>query len=222
MSKIKFSYNNIFFFLIIISLVASFIIYPTLPETIPSHWNIKGEIDGYSHKAFSLFTSLLPLGIYLLMNYLPRIDARKKMKLKGNKAYNSISDALVLFFLLLHWIIIFSALGYSVSTSRFLPIGIGILFLIIGYFMGDIKPNNIFGIKTPWTLANEIVWEKTHQIGRFAFIFSGLIFIFAGIINKNYLFTTAIISIFLIIFFLFIYSYLEFRKLKKTPNKKEL
>jgi len=220
-STIKFRYNNIFLFLIIISLVASLVIYPSLPETIPSHWNIRGEIDGYSHKYFSLFTSLLPLGIYLLMNFLPRIEARKKLYLRQNKAYNSITIALVLFFLFLHWIIICSALGYSVSTSRFLPVGIGLLFLIIGYFICHIEPNHVFGIKTPWSLANEKVWEKTQQVGRFAFIFSGLIFILAGLINKPYMFTAAIITIFLIIFFLFFYSYLEYRKLRKRSGKQD-
>jgi len=193
-STIKFRYNNIFLFLIIISLVASLVIYPSLPETIPSHWNIRGEID---------------------------VEARKKLYLRQNKAYNSITIALVLFFLFLHWIIIFSALGYSVSTSRFLPVGIGLLFLIIGYFICHIEPNHVFGIKTPWTLANEKVWEKTHQVGRFAFIFSGLIFILAGLINKPYMFTAAIITIFLIIFFLFFYSYLEYRKLRKRSGKQD-
>lgn len=217
----KFRYSNILLFLIAISLIVSFIIYPSLPEKIPSHWNIRGEIDGYSHKIFFLFTSFLPLGIYLLMNYLPRIESRKKSYLMQNRAYSSITIALVLFFLLLHWLIIFSALGYSVSTSRFLAFGIGILFLIIGYFMDQIKPNHIFGIKTPWTITNERVWKKTHEVGGFAFILTGLMFIFAGLLNKPYIFTAAIVTIFIVIFFLFLYSYLEYQKLKKISNKQD-
>ena len=202
--------------LLIVSVMITLLLYSSLPNEIPSHWNIKGEIDDYSPKLFALFTALLPFGIFLLMKYLPRIDPGKKDYYQQNKPYQVIMFILVLFFLLLHWIIICSALGYMIAMSRLMPLGIGVVFVMMGKFMGQIEPNYMLGIKTPWTMADEKVWEKTHRIGGFAFIFIGFIFIAAGIIDQPYMFTIAIISIIAVIFYLFIYSYLEFKKMKKN------
>ena len=199
--------------LILMSIIATAFIYSSLPEKIPSHWNIRGEIDSYNNKSFVWFTSLLPLGIYLLMIYIPEIDSRRESYKKHKKAYKILMNILVLFFIVIHWITIFSALGHQISVARIIPIGVGILFIVIGNYMGQIRPNYTFGIKIPWTLADETVWRKTHRVGSFAFILSGLIFIIAGIINKSYSFVLAMSSIFITLIYTFVYSYLEYKKI---------
>jgi len=201
--------------LILISVIATVFIYSSLPEKIPMHWGIKGEVDSYGSKSFAWFIALLPLAIYLLMIYVPEIDPRRESYKKHKKAYAMLMNVLVLFLITLHWIIIFSALGYQVSVARIIPIGIGILFIVIGNYMGQIRPNYTFGIKLPWTLADETVWKKTHRIGGYAFILSGLIFIIAGIINKSYSFYLAMSSLFIFITYIFIYSYLEYKKIHR-------
>jgi uncharacterized membrane protein len=199
--------------LILISIIATIFIYTSLPEKIPTHWNIKGEIDAYGSKSFIWFTALLPFAIYLLMIYIPEIDPKRESYKKHKKAYEILINILVPFFIMIHWITIFSALGYPVSITRIIPIGIGILFLVIGNYMGQIRPNYTFGIKLPWTLADETVWKKTHRVGSSAFILSGLIFIVAGIINKSYSFIIAISSIFVALIYIAVYSYLEYKKI---------
>lgn len=199
--------------LILISIIATVLIYSGLPEKIPTHWNIRGKIDSYSSKSFIWFTALLPLGIYLLMVYVPEIDPRRESYRKHKKAYKILMNILVPFFIMIHWIVIFSALGYQVSVARIIPIGIGILFIVIGNYMGQIRPNYTFGIRIPWTLADETVWKKTHRVGSFAFILSGLIFIISGIINKPYSFILAISSIFVTLIYTVVYSYLEYKKI---------
>ena len=199
--------------LILISMIATFFIYSSLPEKIPMHWNIKGEINSYGGKSFVWFTALLPLVTYLLMIYVPEIDPKRESYKKHKKAYEILMNILVPFFIVVHWITIFSALGHQVSVGRIIPIGVGILFIVIGNYMGQIRPNYTFGIKIPWTLADETVWKKTHRVGSFAFILSGLIFIIAGIINKPFSFILAIFSIFVALIYTGIYSYLEYKKI---------
>jgi len=199
--------------LILISIIATIFIYTSLPGKIPIHWNVKGEIDAYRSKSFIWFTALLPLVIYLLMIYIPEIDPKRESYKKHKKAYEILINILVPFFIMIHWIAIFSALGYPVSIARIIPIGIGILFLVIGNYMGQIRPNYTFGIKLPWTLADETVWKKTHRVGSITFILSGLIFIIAGIINKSYSFIMAILTIFVALIYIAIYSYLEYKKI---------
>ncbi|GAG67882.1 unnamed protein product [marine sediment metagenome] len=201
--------------LILISMIATFFIYSSLPEKIPMHWNIKGEINSYGGKSFVWFTALLPLIIYLLMIYVPEIDPKRESYKKHKKAYEILMNILVPFFIVVHWITIFSALGHQISVGRIIPIGVGILFIVIGNYMGQIRPNYTFGIKIPWTLANETVWKKTHRVGSFAFILSGLIFIIAGIINKPFSFILAISSIFVALIYTGVYSYLEYKKIHR-------
>jgi len=201
--------------LILISMIVTFFIYSSLPEKIPMHWNIKGEINSYGGKSFVWFTALLPLVIYLLMIYVPEIDPKRESYKKHKKAYEILMNILVPFFIVVHWITIFSALGHQISVGRIIPIGVGILFIVIGNYMGQIRPNYTFGIKIPWTLADETVWKKTHRVGSFAFILSGLIFIIAGIINKPFSFILAISSIFVALIYTSVYSYLEYKKIHR-------
>jgi len=210
-----FKTNKIIISIILISIIATGFIYGSLPDKIPFHWNINGEIDAWTGKIFSWFIAILPLAIYFLMIRIPEIDPKKESYSKHKKAYELLMVILVLSFTMLHWIVIFSALGYQISVSRIIPMGIGFLFIIMGNYMGQIRPNYSFGIKTPWTLANEIVWKKTHRIGGFAFILSGLIFIIAGIINRSYSFILAISSIFLAVIYIIVFSYFEYRKRKE-------
>jgi len=158
---------------------------------------------------------LLPLGIYLLMIFVPEMDPRKESYQRHGKAYKIFTNTMVLFLIALHWIIVSASLGYQVSVGRIIPIGIGLLFILIGNYMGQIRPNYTFGIKLPWTLADETVWKKTHRVGSYAFILSGLIFILAGIINKSYSFALAISSIVAAVIYTFLYSYTEYKKVKQ-------
>lgn len=208
-----FKIHKVMIILILISIIATAFIYSNLPEKIPSHWNIKGEIDSYNHKSFVWFTSLLPLGSYLLMIYIPEIDPRRESYKKHKKAYKVLINILVPFFIVIHWITIFAALGHQISVGRIIPIGVGLLFIVMGNYMGQIRPNYTFGIRIPWTLADETVWKKTHRVGSFVFILSGFIFIIAGIINKPYSFILAISSIFIAIIYTFVYSYWEYKKI---------
>jgi len=200
--------------LILVSIVATILIYGNLPDKIPFHWNIQGEIDAWANKIFSLFTAILPLGIYLMMIYLPAIDPRRESYLKHKKAYGIFMMILVSFFILLHWIVILIGIGYQISVSRIIPISIGLLLIVIGNYMGQIRPNYSMGIKTPWTLADKTVWTKTHRVGGLAFILSGFIFIIAGIVNQLAGFVMAVCTIFLVVIYIFAYSFFEYKKIK--------
>ena len=209
-----FKTNKVIIIFIFISIIATILVYASLPDKIPFHWNIQGEIDAWANKSFSWFTAILPLGIYLLMTYLPAMDPRRDSYLKHKKAYGIFMTLLVFFFILLHWIIVLTGLGYHISVSRIVPMGIGALFIVIGNYLGQIRPNYSTGIKTPWTLADETVWKKTHRVGGLAFILSGIIFIIIGIVNQPVGFILAICTIFLVVIYVCVYSYIEYKKLK--------
>jgi len=88
----------------------------------------------------------------------------------------------------------------------------GLLFLYLGTILDKLKRNWFIGIRTPWTLSSEKVWEKTHRIGGILFKISGLI-ILAGMFAPEHLLLFVLIPVFATVVFLIIYSYLEYRKL---------
>lgn len=192
-------------------------IWNRLPEKVPMHWNVSGEIDDYGNKNELLFMLLLVVGLpYLIFLVIPHIDPKQKLQNMGNKL-NNLRFVLSLFMSALSIFILYSVQQKTSNTGLIFAI-VGLLFAFLGNYFKTIKPNYFIGIRTPWTLENEEVWKKTHLLGGKMWFVGGLLmamtfvlpdplnlFVFLGI--------TAIISIIPII-----YSYLEFRKLKSQQQ----
>lgn len=208
--------NSLLIILIILSILGTALIYDRLPEEIPGHINFKGEVDRYDSKETIIFTGLLPLIIYLLMVFLPKIDPKRKSYLKHKKAYEITKTVIIIFIIIIQWAMISLALGFNINVGLFTRIGIGILFVILGNFMSQIRHNYFFGIKTPWTLANETVWKKTHRVGGFSFIIAGIIMFVSAFFNGTIAQISLIAAIVIAAIYPMIYSYIEFRKITKS------
>lgn len=152
------------------------ILFSRLPELIPSHWNIRGEVDGYMPKTtYILFFPTLILGLYLLMTYLPNMDPRKDNYERFRGVFAGFRMVLICFLSVIYVVPLLVAMGVPISVDIIVRVGIGVLFAVIGNWFGKVRYNYTFGIKTPWTLANEEVWNKTHRV-------SGPIWVAAGIL----------------------------------------
>ncbi|HOJ78623.1 MAG TPA: SdpI family protein [Bacillota bacterium] len=209
---------KIMFGLVILSLIGTLVLYPLLPPKVPSHWNFNWEIDGYSNKPFVFVMATLPLIIYLLLILVPKIDPRRDSYQKHHKAYNAFIAVLMLMLIVVHWLIILTALNIPVNARLLFSLAMGSLLIVSGNYMGQIRQNYTFGIKTPWTLADETVWKKTHRKGGLAFIISGLVFILGGFVPNSYPLLIGLTFLMLAIIYLTIYSYLEFKKIKSKPE----
>ena len=200
--------------LFLVSLAGTLVIFPKLPPTIPIHWNIYGVADNYAPKPFVFFTAFLPVLFYLLFFLIPRIDPKRESYQKHHKAYEVLTNIIIILMIAIHWLSMVASLGVKININMILSVGVGILFVIIGNYMSQIRHNYFFGIRTPWTLANETVWTKTHRMGGFAFVIGGIIFAAGGLINSHYGVWIGIIYLFASTIYLFAYSYLVFRQLK--------
>lgn len=208
--------NSILIVLIVLSILGTVLVYSSLPEKIPTHFNFKGEVDQYSNKSAAFFTGLLPLIIYLFMIIIPKIDPKRSSYIKHKKAYDITKIIIILFGIMIHWLIILYSLGFNINVGMFVRIAIGLLFIVIGNFMGQIRQNYSFGIKTPWTLANETVWKKTHRVGGFSFLIGGLILIASSFFNGPIAVVSLIAAIVIAAFYPMVYSYIEYKKITKA------
>ncbi|MFA6534128.1 MAG: SdpI family protein [Patescibacteria group bacterium] len=164
--------------LIALSAAASVWFYQNMPAIVPIHWGLSGQADGYGSRGFAaFFFPALILGLYLLLTFIPNLDPKKNIYAEFKKTYWILRLTFILFFILIYFTASLVGVGYNLPVGQIVCGGIGLLFIIIGACLTKIKPNWFVGIRTPWTLSDDIVWEKTHRLGGKLFMLAGLGFI---------------------------------------------
>jgi len=193
-------------------IIASYF-YPHMPEKIATHWNVRGEVDGYMTKFWGLFLVPFMLCIMaLLFIVLPRIDPLRANIIRFRDYFDRFIILVFVFFALIYFL--FSILwnrGTRISPNLILPVGLGFLFYYTGILLQHAERNWFIGIRTPWTLSSEKVWKKTHKRGGTLFKISGILSIF-GIFFQTYAFYFTIIPILFVTLYTIVYSYLEFER----------
>lgn len=214
--KFTFKKEIIPLFLIVISVALGFYFYSVFPEQVPMHWNVYGQVDSYGSRfAGAIIGPAMLVGMYLLFLIIPLIDPKKEKYGQFAKTYYFIRLALMLVMLGIFLIASLAGLGWNVRIEIWIPVLIGLLFILMGNYLGKIKPNWFIGIRTPWTLESPEVWNKTHRLGGKLFMLLGLWLLLAPLMNGKLVFIGMIILMLLLVLITTIYSYLLFRKIKK-------
>jgi uncharacterized membrane protein len=171
--KTKFSFRSEWLLLLFLIAPFAFIFiqWNSIPNKVPMHWNIAGEIDRYGSRGSVLYIPLLNIGIYLLMLFVPFIDPRRKNYEMFERVYRTVRIAIGILLCLLSCMIIFSSIGYSVNVGLLVMLAITCLFIVLGNLFGKIRPNYFVGVRTPWTLENEDVWMRTHRMAGKLWVF---------------------------------------------------
>ena len=150
--------------------------YPQLPPTVATHWSLKGTPDGFSGRLVALgIVPIVLIAMTVLFNVLPRVDPRRENYAKFLSSYWLIANAVIVFLLVAHAMIIAAGIGFSVKIDRLMPLGIGLLFVFLGNYLTRVEPNWFIGIRTPWTLSSDTVWRRTHRTGGLLMVIGGLI-----------------------------------------------
>lgn len=202
--------------------LSAFFIFPHLPTEIPTHWNVQGEIDDYSPRSMIFLFSFLPLILMGLFEIFPKIDPKKRNYALHQKAYRTVIFSVILFMVAIYVVTVLTSLGYPLSVDFLIKLGVALLFLLLGNVLGQVRHNYFFGIRTPWTLANETVWRRTHRIGSYAYMVAGLFALVSAFVSGPASFWLMIVPVMLISIGLMIYSLYLFKKLEKNdPQQSE-
>jgi uncharacterized membrane protein len=159
--------------------------WPQIPDgaSIPIHWGPTGEADGYGPKWVGLLgLPAAAVAILLVMAVVPRIEPRRRNLERSSTAYVAIGIAVVAFQAALHVFAILAALGRATNIAPVAEIGIGLLFVVMGNFLGKTRSSWLFGIRTPWTLSSERSWQRTHRLGGYLFMALGLAMILSALL----------------------------------------
>ncbi len=206
----------IIFAIIFASFIISLFLYQKMPEKMASHWDFRGEVDGYLSRFWGLFLMpILSLGLFLLFLFIPRMDPLKENIEKFRKYFDNFVVLIILFLFYVYLLTIFWNLGKRFSLIQFLTPALALLFYYTGVLVTNAKMNWFIGIRTPWTLNSERVWEKTHKIGGKLFKAAGIISLLGIIFPHQAIFFIIFPAIFFS-FYSFVYSYLEYKKETKA------
>ena len=157
--------------------VVSLLVYPSLPDVIPTHWDINGQADNFAPKSIGAWAlPVLSIALYALLYLAPYFDPKRASLERSADTYILIRTVTMLFFLFIHSLSLYSTFQGDQSLSTvWLTIGMGLLFIVLGNYMPRMKPSWIAGIRTPWTMSSETVWTKTHRFGGRVFVIGGIV-----------------------------------------------
>jgi uncharacterized membrane protein len=173
--------------LILAMLIAGACTWPYVPDEVPVHWNIRGEVDRYGGRFEGLFiVPLVAAGLYVLLRMLPKVDPRAANYREFAGPYAIIRCALIAFMAVVHALLLLAALGRPIPIGPVVSGLVGILLIIIGALMSRIKPNWFVGVRTPWTLSSDLSWTKTHRLAARLLPLSGVAVMLAGFLRTEW------------------------------------
>jgi len=201
-------------FLVLASFGLAFYFYPFMPDQMASHWNINGEVDGYMSKLWGLFLIPIMMAVFTLMFFfIPKIDPEKKKIKEFEKHFDDFIIVFNLFMLYVYLLTILWSAGETFNMTQAIMPALAFIFYFSGVLIGRAKRNYTIGIKLPWTLASDDVWEKTNKRGEYTF--KGVaIFTLLGAFFPNYAWMLLFFPLIATIIYLCIYSYIEYKKIK--------
>ena len=207
----------LFYVLILIGIpfIYAAYLYPSLPKIIPTHFNIKGEADGFGSKD-SIYLGPSIMGIaslftYFFLTYIKKIDPKRSEQMEDG-LFQKFGFFTVLFLTALSMVILYATSHQGISIEKLLFPMMGLAFAGIGLYMPKLKQNYFAGFKLPWTLDNVDNWNATHKIAGKVWLYGGVIQFFAGLVFSSVAsFVIFFIAMVVMVLVPTIYSYRMFK-----------
>ena len=169
--------------MVLLPMVAGIILWDQLPERMPSHWGIDGQVDGWSGKFFGVFgLPLMMLGFHWICALAMKLDKQNQTG-SNRKVMDMILWLFPAMSVMMSGFVYASALGEEIRMTTLMTVPMGLLFVIIGNYLPKCRLNSTLGIKLKWTFNNEENWNRTHRIGGITWVICGLGVILCGLLD---------------------------------------
>lgn len=212
--------NIIIAVILLVSIAITVVMYPSIPDIIPTHWGVSGQIDGTGPKYMLFVFWGIAAGVNVLMLFAEKIDPKGENYARFPKVFNVFRvffTAMLCGMELLSIGFAFDPQFADMNTIMFIVMG-G-MFVLMGNYMPKVKHNYTFGIKTPWTLDSETVWNKTHRMAGPLWVASGLVIMAMAFIKTALMVNIMVVVIAVVVIVPMVYSYFEFQKEKKNKTE---
>jgi uncharacterized membrane protein len=205
--------------LILVSFLIGAYLYPYMPEKMASHWDANGSVDGYMPKLWGLF--LLPVIsaiLFLTFMLIPKIDPHKGNIEKFRGHFDVFILLLFVFLFYVHMLTMLWNLSYRFNIIQLLAPAFGLLIYYAGIMMENAKQNWFIGVRTPWTLSSEVVWDKTNKLAGKLFKVAGVLAAM-GLIFPKYAIFLILVPVILAAVYPIIYSYQKYQQEIKAGSR---
>jgi uncharacterized membrane protein len=215
--------KQIVWVIILIPAVYLAIVWKNLPETLATHFDLRGQPDRLGNKNELITTSIILIIanaiVYLILTNVYRIDP-KRYAAENKSRLQRIGFAVSVFFSGVLCFIIYNASHGKINFSiRLLLAGTGLLFALIGNYMHTIKPNYFAGFRLPWTLESEDNWRQTHLLGGKLWFIGGIAIAVICLILSPTASLVAFYTIMIVLVIIpIVYSYRLYKKQKSRPE----
>jgi uncharacterized membrane protein len=200
--------------MIILSTLVGVALWDRLPDPMASHWDAHDQVNGYMSKLWGVF--LMPLvttGLFLFFLAIPNIDPLKANIAQFREAFNLFTILFVGFMIYIYFLTLLWNLGYTgFNMSEAMLLALGVLFFFVGYLMRKSKRNFFIGIRTPWTLSSDTVWDETHRVGSALFMIAGVLAFLGSFIGGMATFWFIFVPIMVSVLVTLIYSYVLYQR----------
>ena len=160
----------------LVAVIAAVWLYPQLPAQMPTHWDLQGHVNGSMPRFWgAAFPALMILALGMLTPLLPRISPRRFEITPFAHVYAIVMLATQGVMLVVGLAVLLSGAGYALPMPAIAMLSVGVLLMVLGNYMGKLRKNFFIGIRTPWTLASDAVWERTHRLGGWLLMLTGLV-----------------------------------------------
>jgi uncharacterized membrane protein len=194
-------------------------LYPGLPDRIPTHWNFKGEVDGYGGKWTLFLLPVMTAPLLALFYFLPALSPRHFGVESFRSTYLYIMAVTIGLFVFMQAVLLYTVERFvhgdrSFDIGRAFFAGVFLFFALMGNVMGKVRKNFYIGIRTPWTLASERVWNDTHRLAAWVMTTAGLIGFAMTIVGLP--FWASFVLLIGSMLGLLVYSFVHYRALERA------
>ena len=161
-------------------------VYNKLPAEVPMHWNIHGEIDRYGSRNELFLIAGINVFLGVFMSAVAKIDPKQKNYTKFRETYDWMVIWTLGFMTVLMGVVLTETMEPgTINISKVACIMVGILFIVLGNMMPKVKQNFFTGVKTPWALSSETVWNKTQRLGGKSMVLGGVLILLSGFLSNG-------------------------------------
>lgn len=201
-------------FTILLSVAISLFLYPYLPDTLATHWGFDGNVDGYSSKLVGLFVMpVISTFLYLLFSFLPILPTYKRRWSEFDQYFYLFISLMFGFLFYVYLLTMFWNLGLRFHMGQAIAPFLAIIIYYSGHLSIVSRRNWFVGIRTPWAMQSDKVWEDTNRFGGNCLKIISLFSLLIIILPKIGLFLF-VASILLLLPITYIYSYISSRRAK--------
>jgi|AntRauMinimDraft_4_1070384.scaffolds.fasta_scaffold01644_3 uncharacterized membrane protein len=204
--------------LVLIAAALSAVAAPSLPERVVTNWDAAGRPAGTLSRATAVWLSPALMGVlFLLLAALPRIDPLRENVAAFRPTYDWLVVAVTAFLFVVHAGILAFNLGYEFPFTSLLVAAVSLLVYSVGAVLPRTERNWFIGIRTPWTLSSDAVWDRTHRLGGRLFKLAALVGL-GGLAFGEYAVYILVVPVVTVAVITAAYSYVVYSRLERAGD----